>query len=95
MNQRLSKNNDKKNNVGFMSVNTGGHTARHLPNEEPQVQTPQKTTGESKPEIPQGAAKASPNFKPITPSAKAMDKQIEKKVISENSVSVGDKKIDE
>jgi hypothetical protein len=89
MNQRRSRGNNSKNNLDFMSLNTGGLTARHTPNEDPQVQTPpQKVTGETKPEVPQGAAKASPNFKPITPPAKAMDKQTEKKVISENSTPV-------
>ena len=88
MNQRRSRGNDSKNNLDFVSINTGGHTARHTPNEDPQVQTPQKVTGESKPEIPQGAAKASPNFKQITPPAKAMDKQDEKNVIAENSTTV-------
>lgn len=96
MNQRLSRNDDKKNNMDFMSVNTGGHIARHTPNEDPQVQVPQKVTGESKPEVQQGAAKASPNFKSITPSAKAMDKKDEQKVIAENSTNVqgDDKKSD-
>jgi hypothetical protein len=88
MNQRRSRGNNNKNNLDFVSLNTGGLTARHAPNENPQVQTPQKVTGESKPEVPQGAAKASPNFKQITPPAKAMDKQTEKKVIAENSTVV-------
>lgn len=73
-----------------MSINTGGHVARHTPNEDPQVQTPQKITGELKPEVPVGTAKASPNFKPITAPVKAMDKQTEKKVIAENSTPVED-----
>lgn len=95
MNQRRSRGNNSKNNLDFMSVNTGGLTARHTPNEDPQVQTPQKVTGETKPEVPQGAAKASPNFKPITPPAKAMDKQTEKKVIAENSTTVEPEKKNE
>jgi hypothetical protein len=90
MNQRRSRGSNDKNHLDFVSYNAGGYTARHTPNEDPKVQTPQKVTGESKPEIPQGAAKASPNFKAITPPAKAMDKQTEKKVIAENSVPVED-----
>lgn len=90
MNQRSSRNKNNQNNLDFMSINTGGHTARHTPNEDPKVQIPQKVTGESKPEVPQGIAKASPAFKQITPSSKAMDKQDEKKVIAENSTKVDD-----
>jgi hypothetical protein len=90
MNQRISRKSKKNNQLDFMSINAGGLTARHTPNEAPKVQTPQKVTGESKPEVPQGAAKASPNFKQITPPAKAMDKQTEKKVIAENSTPVKD-----
>jgi|SRR5689334_8079794 len=87
MNQRLSRNSKKNNNMDFMSVNAGGHVARHTPNEAPQVQVPQKTTGDIKPEVPlPGAAKASPNFKP-TPPAKTPPKD-EKKVIAENSTPV-------
>lgn len=88
MNQRSSRRKSRNNSLDFMSINTGGHTARHTPNEDPQVQIPEKITGELKPEIPQGSAKASPNFKPITPPVKAMDKQTEKKVIAENSQSI-------
>jgi len=90
MNQRISRNKDNNNNLDFVSINTGGHTARHAPNEDPQVQVPQKITGELKPEVPLGVAKASPNFKPITPPAKATDKTDEKKIISENSTTVTD-----
>lgn len=92
MNQRSSRNRNSKNNLDFVSINTGGYTTRHTPNEDPKVQTPQKVTGESKPEVSQGAAKASPAFKQITPPAKAMDKQDEKKVIAENSTKVEDDK---
>jgi len=90
MNQRTSHSKDDKNNLNFVSINTGGHTARHAPNEDPQVQVPQKITGELKSEVSLGVAKASPNFKPITPPAKAMDKTDEKKIISENSTTVTD-----
>jgi hypothetical protein len=92
MNQRRSRNANSQNKLDFMAFNTGGHAARHAPNEDAQVLTPQKVTGESKPEVPQGIAKASPNFKPITPPAKAMDKQDEEKVIAENSTKIEDKK---
>lgn len=87
MNQRKSRGNNSKNNLDFMSLNTGGLTARHTPNEDPQVQTPQKTTGESKPEV-QHTAKASPNFKPITSPAKAMDKKTEAEIVKDNSTTV-------
>jgi hypothetical protein len=89
MNQRLSRNKDKNNNTDFVSLGTGGHVTRHSPNEQPQVQVPQKATGDIKPEVPQpGAAKASPNFKKVEPNAKAQTKQDEKTVIAQNSTPV-------
>lgn len=93
MNQRLSRNSKKNNNMDFVSLSMGGHTARHTPNEDPQVQVPQKATGDIKPEVPQaGAAKASPNFKPVPVPAKRPTKEDEKKVIAENSTPVEDEK---
>ena len=91
MNQRSGRNRDGTNKVNFISVNTGGHVARHAPNEDPKVQVPPKTTGETKPEVPAGAAKASPNFKPVKTPEKTLSKDDEKKVIANNSEAV-DKK---
>lgn len=91
MNQRSSRRSKKNNNTDFVSLNTGGHIARHAPNEEPQVQVPQKATGDIKPEVPQaGSAKASPNFKPVPVPAKPLTQEAEKKVIAENSTTVVD-----
>ena len=95
MNQRLSNNNDKnKNNLNFISLSTGGQTARHSPNETPQIQSadvqPLKATGDVKPES--GMAKASPNFKPMNPPEKAISKEEEKKTIAKNSTPVEENK---
>lgn len=97
MNQRISRNKDRKNNLDFISVNAGGNIARHTPNEEPQVQVPQKATGDIKPEQPQpGVAKASPNFKEIAPNVKKpASKAEEKKTIAENTIPVEDGKSEE
>lgn len=84
MNQRISRNRNKKNNLDFVSMATGGHVSRHTPNEVT-LQVPQKVTGDIKPEVPQGTAKASPNFKPITPPTKAPSKEDEKKTIAANT----------
>lgn len=93
MNQRISRNNDKKNNLDFVSLNTGGQTVRHVPNEAPQVQVqPQKVTGETKPEPQAGAAKASPNFKPVTQPEKTISKEDEKKAIATNSTPAEESK---
>lgn len=94
MNQRMSRNNDKKNNLDFVSLSTGGLTARHSPNEDPQVQVPQKATGDIKqePQPQLGAAKASPNFKPIATPETTPTKEDEKKVIAKNSTPVVDEK---
>jgi hypothetical protein len=95
MNQRLSRNKDSHNKVGFVSIGTGGYVNRHSPNEQPEVQVPppMKATGDIKPEEPvKGAAKASPNFKPIVPQAKAMDKKDEKVAIEKNSKPVDEDK---
>lgn len=102
MNQRLSRNNKKGNNLNFVSIGTGGDVTRHVPNEPVQVQVPQKATGDIKPEPapkpvevakPQaGTAKASPNFKPITPPEQQVSKEEEQKAIANNSTPAEDKK---
>lgn len=97
MNQRLSRHLKKNNNLDFISLSTGGQTARHIPNEAPQLQMPQKATGDIKPEEKPkaGTAKASPNFKPIPPPVKPLSQEDEKKVIASNSEPVKDEKDDE
>lgn len=88
MNQRISRNSKKNNKLDFVSLNMGGLTARHAPNEAPQVQVPQKVTGESQPDAMPGVAKASPKFKPIADSKLKTDVQAEKKAIAENSTPI-------
>jgi len=92
MNQRLSRNSKKNNNMDFVSLNAGGHVTRHIPNEDPQVQVPQKTTGDIKPESRPGTAKASPNFKPIAKTTPPPSKEDEKKVIASNTVETEETK---
>lgn len=93
MNQRRSRGDNPKNNLDFVSLNMGGLTARHSANEDPQVQTPQKVTGEIKPVSPPlGTAKASPNFKPIAPVSKTLSESDEKKAIAENSTQLNEEK---
>jgi hypothetical protein len=88
MSQRISR--KSKNNTDFISVNTGSHNSLHSRNADPVVQTPQKATGDIKPEpetAPAGLAKASPAFKPVV-SQEPQTKEEEKKVIAKNSVPV-------
>lgn len=93
MNQRSSRNKDaSNNNLGFVSIGSGGHVSRHSPNQEPQIQVPQKATGDVKPEPQKGAAKASPNFKPVAPPAKNLTPEEEKKTIAANSKPAEDAK---
>lgn len=90
MNQRMSKNSKKNNNLNFVSLNTGGLTARHSPNTAPDVQVPQKATGDIKPEFIPAIAKASPNFKPLDPVKTELTDEEKKKAIAENVKLVDD-----
>lgn len=88
MSQRISRH--SKNNTDFVSLNTGSNNTLHSRGSDPVVQTPQKATGDIKPEPTQelaGLAKASPNFKKIE-AVEPKDKVEEKKVLAKNSVPV-------
>lgn len=93
MNQRISRNRDRKNKLDFVSFATGGHVTRNTPNQDPSVQVPpQKATGDIKPEPQQGLAKASPNFKQIEPATKTLSPDEEKKAIAKNSETIKENK---
>lgn len=86
MSQRISRHG--KNNTDFVSLNTGSNNTLHSRGADPVIQTPQKATGDIKPE-PEltGLAKASPNFKKVE-AVEPKNKVEEKKVLANNSVPV-------
>lgn len=93
MNQRSKRSNKGKgNNLDGMTLNTGGHVAKHMPNEEPEVKVPQKVTGDIKDEKLTGLAKASPFFKKVKDAIKPVTQKEETKIIAKATVKKDDKK---
>jgi hypothetical protein len=86
MSQRIKRSQDRK-----MTISTGGLVAQHGRGEAPVVRVPQKVTGDIKPELPKGLAKASPFLKKIEPVVPTSEKD-EKDAIAKASKTVKDDK---
>lgn len=71
-----------------VTMNTGGHVAKHQPGKSPEVMIPQKATGDVKANDLKGVAKASPLFKEIEKKVEPKSKVEEKRVIAENTTKV-------
>ena len=95
MNQRLRRQRDGKNNLGIVTVQTGGHVAQHRANEDAEVKVPQKATGDVKDEKLKGLAKASPFFKKVKEAVKPVTKKEEQKIIAKATVKKNDKQEEE
>ena len=87
MSQRIKRAKERKQDTGFASMATGGYVTQHSPITQPVVRVPQKVTGDIKPEIPQGLAKASPFFKKLE-DVLPKSKIEEAKAIAEASIPV-------
>jgi len=95
MNQRSKRARDRKNKVGFATMNTGGHTAHHSRDAAPEVQVPaKKVTGDVKGGTLEGLAKASKFFKEVV-SKVPKTRDEEKKTIAANKVDLKKTKIEE
>ena len=93
MNQRAKRSNKGKgNDLAGVTLQTGGHVAKHVPNEEPEVKAPQKTTGDVKDKKLTGLAKASPFFKDLKDKVLPKSKEDEKKAIAKSTVKDKKKK---